>query len=293
MNTIKIVTLNVNGMSRNKKRTCIFNYLRTLKADIYCIQETHGPNKHITDRWTDEWGGQAFWSYGSHKSRGTAILFRANLEGQASAIITDNEGRVVSIILNYQNFEANIISIYPPTDDTPRRRFFRSLQNFPTATQYVVVAGDFNCVADLNFDKDGGNPIRGLAGNIELTNWTKTLNLEDAWKAENPETKGYTWYNANNSIRTRIDKIFIQKTITNKTKTTINACPYSDHDAVMMNINIPETNSRGPGVWKLNTKLLKDKQYVHEITCFVKFWMTEKEGCDNPAKWWDDFKEKV
>ena len=293
MNKIKIVTLNVNGISRHKKRTRVFNYLRSLKADIFCIQETHGPNKHTTDRWTEEWGGQAFWSYGSNKSRGTAILFRANLDAQASAIIADNDGRVVSIILKVQNFEANIISIYAPTDDTPRGRFFSSLQNLPTATQYVIVAGDFNCIADLNLDKDGGNPIRGLAGNIELTNWTNTLNLVDTWRAENLTTKGYTWYNSNNSIRTRIDKIFIQNIITDKAQTTFNACPYSDHDAVMTIISIPEMNSRGPGIWKLNTKLLKDRRYEHEIKCFVKYWMTEKEEYDNPAKWWDDFKERV
>lgn len=293
VNTIKIATLNVNGISRHKKRTRIFNYLRSLKADIFCLQETHGANKNITDRWTEEWGGQAFWSHGSHKSRGTSILLRTNMDAQIISNIKDNDGRVMSIILNYQNFEANIISIYAPTDDTERRHFFRALQDFPTATQYVVVAGDFNCITDLKYDKDGGNPIRGLAGNKELTDWTKTLNLVDTWRVENPSIKGYTWFNANNSIRTRIDKIFTQKTFADKTKTTVNVCPYSDHDAVMTTIKIPDSNPRGPGVWKMNTKLLKDKRYEHEIRSFTKHWMNEKDRDENPTKWWDDYKEHV
>ena len=215
------------------------------------------------------------------------------MNATVKSIITDNEGRIALIILNYDNFETNLIAIYAPTDDTERRRFFLSLQQFPKATEHAIMAGDFNCVADLNLDKDGGNPIRGLAGNKELTDWTKTLNLVDTWRAENPSTKGYTWYNSDNSIRTRIDKIFTQKRIADKTKTTINACPYSDHDAVMATITTSDGNPRGPGVWKLNTKLLKDKRYDHEIRCLVKLRLMEKERDEDPAKWWDDLKEHI
>ena len=73
MNTIKIATLNVNGISRHKKRTRIFNYLRSLKADIFCLQETHGNNKNITDRSTEEWGGQVFGAMALTKAEGQAF----------------------------------------------------------------------------------------------------------------------------------------------------------------------------------------------------------------------------
>lgn len=76
MTKIKISTLTVNGLARHKKRTRIFHYLKSLKADIFCLQETHGPNKATTDRWTTEWGGQAVWSHGTHKTGVYSILIR-------------------------------------------------------------------------------------------------------------------------------------------------------------------------------------------------------------------------
>ena len=285
--------MNVNGLARNKKRTRIFNYLKNLKADIFCIQETHGSNKTTTDRWTSEWEGQAFWSHGTHKSRGTAILVRPNLNATVTTVATDIEGRVVSIILNYEEIEINIISIYAPTDDTERRRFFLSLQQYPKTTEHVIVAGDFNCIGDLNLDKDGGNPLRGLAGNAELLQWTTSLKLADLWRIKHPKVKSYTWHNTNHTIRTRIDKFFINEPLTDQAQTTIEACPYSDHDAVAMILTIPTENPRGPGVWKLNVNILKDKQYKHEMNCFLKYWITQEESHEDTAIWWDDLKEQV
>ena len=292
-NKLKIISLNVNGLGRHKKRTRIFNYLKNFNADIICIQETHGSNQGTTDRWTNEWEGQAFWSHGTHKSRGTAILIKPNLNTTITKATTDNEGRVVSIILKYEDFETNLISIYAPTDDTERRRFFLSLQQYPTATEHVIVAGDFNCVGDLNLDKDGGNPLRGLAGNAELEQWSTSLKLVDIWRINNPNTKEYTWHNTTHSIRTRIDKILIHESITDMAQSTIEACPYSDHDAVVLSLRLLTENSRGPGTWKMNVTILKDKRYNHEVSSFLKYWTTQEENYEDPATWWDNLKENI
>ena len=45
MANLKIVTLNVNGITQKLKRQNIFSYLRTLRADIVFLQETHGQDK--------------------------------------------------------------------------------------------------------------------------------------------------------------------------------------------------------------------------------------------------------
>ena len=61
----------------------------------------------------------------------------------------------------------------------------------------------------------------------------------------------------------------------------------------MTTIKIPDSNPRGAGVWKMNAKLLKDKRYEHEIRCFTKYWMNQKDRDEKPTKWWDDYKEHV
>ena len=123
MSRLKIITLNVNGMARTQKRQQIFSYLRTPQADIYCLQETHRCSKTETKKWTDEWG---------------------DIEITEKPV--DDDGCKISLIMQYNEVEINMICIYAPTDDTPRKRFFETLGNITCTTQYFIIAGDFNFV---------------------------------------------------------------------------------------------------------------------------------------------------
>ena len=42
--TLTILTLNVQGMASPAKRPMVLTYLRTLQADVICLQETHAPD---------------------------------------------------------------------------------------------------------------------------------------------------------------------------------------------------------------------------------------------------------
>lgn len=291
--SLKIVTLNVNGIARTQKRQQMFAYLRTLQADIYCLQETHGCSKIETQKWTEEWGGQGFWSLGSKHGRGVAILLRPHLDIDITEKTVDDDGRIISLIMQHNEAEINMIGIYAPTDDTPRRRFFETLRNFTITTQYCIVAGDFNCIADLTVDKVGGNPARGLAGNAELMTWTNTLGINDAWRAQHPKTRKFTWSKADQSIQTRIDRIFIPKELIGKADSSIVVCPLSDHETVTTTIPFPTEQPRGPGVWKLNNDLLKNSIYRHDINTLLDYWLTQQESYDDIGEWWEEIKQHI
>ena len=126
----------------------MFSYLRTLQADIYCLQETHGCSKTETKKWTDEWGGQGFWSLGSKHGRGVAILMRPHLDIDIIEKTVDDDGRIISLIMQHHEVEINMICIYAPTEDTPRRRFFETCER-PSR----------ECRAN-NMDKGSGNDRR-------------------------------------------------------------------------------------------------------------------------------------
>ena len=71
--TLKIISLNVKGISNFKKRRTIFTWCRRKNADVILLQETHS-NKTTEIQWKNEWGGKMLFSHGSPNSCGTAIL---------------------------------------------------------------------------------------------------------------------------------------------------------------------------------------------------------------------------
>jgi hypothetical protein len=45
----------------------------------------------------------------------------------------------------------------------------------------------------------------------------------------------------------------------------------SDHSIIQLSVRNPKLQPRGPGYWKFNTTLLRDKQYIKHIKqCIVK-----------------------
>ena len=65
------VTLNVNGLSDEKKRTNIYQFLKNKTADS---------TKENENRWQNEWKGLSIWHSGKKlKSSRVAILIKKNL----------------------------------------------------------------------------------------------------------------------------------------------------------------------------------------------------------------------
>ena len=83
-------------------------------------------------------------------------------------------------------------------------------------------------------------------------------------------------YKYNQSIHSRIDRFYINKN--QKTK-DISIFPnnLSDHDGLKLNIQIKKTNSKGKGYWKLNTSILKQKEFQK---IFQNFWQDWQKAFD-------------
>ena len=79
MNCLKILSMNCRGLGDICKRKDVFHYLRSKKAAIYCLQDTHFTSKSES-MIRSQWGFECFSSFGSSDSRGVSILFNNNLE---------------------------------------------------------------------------------------------------------------------------------------------------------------------------------------------------------------------
>ena len=293
MNKCKLITLNVNGMTDKTKRTKIFEYLKLLKAEIYVLQETHVRSKGQELQWTNEWGGKACWSRGTNYSCGMGLLINPNIECTINNTLTDHEGRILAVKCNINDTELNILSIYAPTNPQDRKVFFNTLWQYQPGNVNLLLAGDFNCIPDLDLDKFGGNPCSGNVGVAELNNFTSTNNLADVWRIKHPNDRVYTWHNQSFSMRSRLDRWYIPESFTNDTQAHIRACPFSDHSAAEITLNQIARRKRGPGFWKLNVSLLEDNLYKRETIAFLTFWKTQKTIFPELTDWWDQCKAEL
>ena len=284
------ISLNTNGIAEKGKRDTIFDFLEQCRADIILLQETHNDSKDNENLWTHEWGGIAIWSTGSNRSRGTAILFRPGLNPVLSNCLRDHEGRVIAVKAIINGTEINIMNIYAPNIPNERKDFFENLWHFKPGNENLILAGDFNCIDDLNFDKQGGNPLSGNIGITELKDFLENNSLKDTWRATNPGVRIYTWSNNDFTLRSRLDKWYITAKLHKTATSCIRACPHSDHSVVEITINLDNNNIRGKGVWKFNNELLNDRAFQREIRAFQMFWKDKKQDFSNIHEWWDEAK---
>ena len=71
--SIKLLSLNVRGLSNFHKRRAIFSWCRKQKADLIFLQETHSTAER-QDQWRKEWGASVLFSHGSTNARGRELF---------------------------------------------------------------------------------------------------------------------------------------------------------------------------------------------------------------------------
>ena len=79
MDSLKILTVNCQGLGDINKRKDVFDYLKTKNCDIYCIQDTHFTCE-IENQVRSTWGNDIFFSSFASNSRGVAICFNNTFE---------------------------------------------------------------------------------------------------------------------------------------------------------------------------------------------------------------------
>ena len=90
----------------------------------------------------------------------------------------------------------------------------KNLQNFIKCDQKTILAGDFNMIENIFLDRIGGNPNNTHTFGIQAVNCMKSkYKLIDISRKTNPYKRHFTYHNANNTIHSRLGRIYITKTI--------------------------------------------------------------------------------
>lgn len=117
------------------------------------------------------------------------------------------------------------------------------------------------------------------------------------WLNKNPTKNGYTWCDAENSPKSRIDYIFVRNDSIDYVKNiVVRKLPgthnkntrLSDHRLIKCNLNFSNLE-RGKGYWKLNISHLENEDYKRGI---LELFKNINDLLD-PISKWETFKIKV
>ena len=246
--------------------------------DIVFIQETHTKPDTI-GKIAKEWNRKSIWHSGPNpKNSGVAILFSKYLNIDLIKTETDSDGRIIKCLIQIE---------IKNTIPKERLKFYKDLFKIIEKRNNTILAGDFNMLEDILLDKLGSNTSNThLIGLDILTEIKNKNNLVDIWRKINPAKSLFKYHNPDKTIHRRLDRIYITNTVTVKTS-KIYPIPLSDHDGVTVSFQIREINPRGPGIWKLNTSILKHKEFQRIFKEYWTLWQKQKRKYENQLLWWD------
>lgn len=287
--SLKIISLNCNGIRDYDKRTFLFNYLKVLECDIVFLQETHCDNIKLAKSWGNNWDGKCFWSFGSNKSSGVAILVGKQIVERITSFDYDIDGRVIAVKMKFNDIVYQFVNIYAPNGLKERKQFINDLYQWIEG-DHIVLGGDFNFVEDLTIDKEGGSMNFGDCGKDEMNDVKRLYKLVDPFRKMYPQTKEFTWCNA--VTKCRLDRFYVSKEIWQCIKLNVRhvASLRSDHGMVMLDIEgIRDVVLRGEGYWKCNKEVLEDELLKEDMgTLWVKLLSEENKD----LAWWEECKDQ-
>ena len=290
--TCQIGTYNCRGLRNSKSRLAIFEWLKSKNLDVILLQETQSTEQDEVS-WRKEWEGEMYFSHGKRDSRGVMVLINKNNNIEKSECISGTDGRELFIKTKICGIELMIVNIYAPNDDEPMfyERVFEKVIEYNHSN--VIIGGDYNLVFDIDKDKSGGCATTNVKAQNSVKKYMDLLEMCDVWRVKHPELREYTWRRRKPSlIQCRLDFFLLSQSMVNMVQNTkIGTSFRSDHSIVTLTINLDKVQ-RGPGYWKLNCALLKEKEYVDMIKATVRECEYCYEELEDKALLWETMKMK-
>ena len=293
---ITIFCFNARGLGNKIKRIAIFEWLKSKKGDIFFIQETHSSHEFET-AWKEQWGGEIFFSHGKSNSRGVAILIAPETDVIINSIVHDEEGRCLVLECNLNEINYTLVNIYAPTIDkvTDQANFGHVLYNMMEKYfgHNIIIGGDLNINLDV---LESTNANQNHSYNTYLLQLIDTFDLVDIWKLKNPGVCKFTRRENTRFglAQSRIDYFLITSPIVYVIeKADILPGLKSDHSLLELTLVLENNQKRGRGLWKLNTSLLHDKDYIKLIKGTIQDAKEDIANLNDKQMAWDYVKCRI
>ena len=136
------------GLSVTPKRHDLFQYFRSKKYKIVCLQDLH-INSKLESCIQAEWGSNdVYFSSYTNMSRGLMILMNNNFEQRVTKVKTDMNGNYIILNMELQGKKLILVNLYGPNEDNPQfyKNVFKIISEFEN--ENVIMCGDWNLVLE-------------------------------------------------------------------------------------------------------------------------------------------------
>ena len=249
------------------KETVYLVFIKDKNCQFYFLQEIYSVPDDV-NTWSNEWGGDIFFSHGSTHSRGVCILINPSCSYTVESLNREQNGRIISINLSSGSANISLCNIYAPNDLQQQLAFLRNLNNFLITNVDIgnlIVGGDWNVTLEA-VDKRGGSQWKPTSYRNQLISMMEEFSLVDIYRNLNPSKLCFTYESKALKLSSRIDFFLVSQPLANRVShvdTLVSIAP--DHKAIRVQLQL-ENDNRGPGLWKFNNSLLEDEIYVKLIT---------------------------
>ena len=146
-----------------------------------------------------QWKGDIYFAHGTANARGVSVLIHPRLNQIVKQVRSDNEGRIVNILLDIDDHILNIVNVYAPNNDSERGAFLIDLNRFLSSSHENNNAdnGDFNCIFDAKLDKFGGDSNSIHLAVFYLNALIARFALCDIWRRRHNDERNFTWTRKN------------------------------------------------------------------------------------------------
>ena len=188
---------------------------------------------------------------------------------------------------NYANSDDKftLCNIYAPGKDKPSFiiDMMKLTQEF---CENRIFIGDFNVVFEPEMDRLNSKFNKPKTKEMLLQIMDDLL-LCDVWRIHNPDKKQYSWMKLEKkrTLASRIDYALVsQNIIQNIENVTYIPGIKTDHSAVFVALDLIGYD-RGKGYWKMNTKYLRDEEYVKEMNVLLDQKIETSKKLDKSKRW--------
>ena len=274
---LKIAIVNCCGIRDRAKRLAFFTNARTIDVHVFCLQETYSKPQDELVRQNDCGDkNQTVFNSNAEISRktdaGTAISLNHH-RFQFGNIRKDSGGRILTAEIRCDSFVFQVINVYAFPSSYPKQKregFFNQIYDFANINLTKILCGDFNCVENPTLNRYPAKNSTNTESK-QLTEFVQTCKMFDR-TTQLLQTK-HTFFMENSS--SRIDRIYASNDV-NVVSVRVTPNHFSDHNALIVQVDIPLQASRGKGYWKNNETCYENEAFLTDLETKWKIWKKNK-----------------
>lgn len=289
---LKIVTFNARGLMNGFK----FEKMKELckNEDVILLQETNWKENGMED-FKKRWEGELLFNNGEEKmGGGMAFLIRKDRGIKTKHLYSDKKGKCMMVEIGMEGEQFILVNVHAPNEEKEKKMYFNILADVIEKWGKVVIAGDFNTVF-IKMNMASGMVFKTDGGRKELKSLMEEKNMTDVWRERNEKKKEFSRRQlvGNFMCQTRIDyflstrnlECFIDRIVYKETT-------LSDHKMVLMVMDLKK-ETKGPGVWILNTDVLKNESFKKEIENILDERKKDLMYMEDKRQWWENVKYRI